>query len=65
MADKFVEGEKFSVDAVEHVLLLHTVDENKSRKHLQVKRTALDNKHKKHLLACEIDIRQGAIQRSL
>ena len=36
MVDKFVETEKFPVDATEQVVLLHSVNEDKSRKHLEV-----------------------------
>jgi hypothetical protein len=36
LVDKFVESDKFSVEAVEQTLLLHSVNEEKSEKHLQV-----------------------------
>ena len=36
LVDKFVETEKFPVDATEQVVLLHSVNEDKSRKHLEV-----------------------------
>ena len=36
MVDKFVEAEKFPVDATEQAVLLHSVNEDKSRKHLKV-----------------------------
>ena len=36
LVDKFVELEKFPVDATEQALLLQSVNEDKSRQHLQV-----------------------------
>jgi hypothetical protein len=36
LVDKLVEQNRFPVEAVEHALLLHSVNEEKSRQHLQV-----------------------------
>ena len=36
IVDKFVESESFDAEPAEHALLLHSVNEEKARKHLEV-----------------------------